>query len=603
MFDILSACIGAAGVWAYSKLKNSKKLFSEKENDVNKKIIDVNKNLNKTSLPNSDIPDYITNLINNHRNIFITGGAGTGKSYLLQQIKKQYPSLILTSTTGVSAININGQTIHSWSGIGIANQTINTTVNKIKNNKVTYKQIVMCEMLAIDEISMLDSETMKYIDTVLRKVREKNLPFGGIQTILIGDFFQLPPVKKNLKDSDFCFNSQTWKELNLAPVVLKEVKRQTDKEFINMLNNLREGKTNLDDLKIIWQREESVRDFVKSKESQNILKLFSTNESADNYNLTQLATLDYKEYPFLSEDKINWCNDNNECFEVENIDKNSDEWKHFDKDCKAPLKLQLKCDLKLKTGCRVMLLHNLDVANGLANGSCGTVVNIKPNEIDVLFDGINKIVPIQRVNFEITINSKSKIIKRKNEVGIEEEIELTKKKIVRKQFPLRLAYGITIHKSQGMTFDQLIVDCGKIFADGQAYVALSRTRSLQGLYPINFDNNKVVVNKTVLDFYKKLDEHTIANSTKNIENIIKNVIKNHQKLKITYQSNPNYKNEITTRTIIPERLELGLTLNKENRECNIPFEDNVLYIVAFCELRKEKRTFRVEGIQSIEIIK
>ena len=253
MFDILSACIGAAGVWAYSKLKNSKKLFSEKENDVNKKIIDVNKNLNKTSLPNSDIPDYITNLINNHRNIFITGGAGTGKSYLLQQIKKQYPSLILTSTTGVSAININGQTIHSWSGIGIANQTINTTVNKIKNNKVTYKQIVMCEMLAIDEISMLDSETMKYIDTVLRKVREKNLPFGGIQTILIGDFFQLPPVKKNLKDSDFCFNSQTWKELNLAPVVLKEVKRQTDKEFINMLNNLREGKTNLDDLKIIWQ--------------------------------------------------------------------------------------------------------------------------------------------------------------------------------------------------------------------------------------------------------------------------------------------------------------------------------------------------------------
>lgn len=329
----------------------------------------------------------------------------------------------------------------------------------------------------------------------------------------------MPPVVKDnehpnrkLQDSDYCFNCKTWKDLNLVPIVLKEVKRQTDKDFVGVLNNLREGKTELEDLKVIWNREQEVREFLHSDEANDILKLFSTNDSADNYNLQRLAQLEYPEASLIAEDGIKWYDDNDNCVEIDHIDRESDEWKKFDIDCKAPLKLQLKCDLKLKTGCRVMLLKNLDIANGLANGSCGTVVNIKPNVVEVLFDTNKQIVPIQRVNFEMPVNTKSKTIQITNEDGYITKIIATKKKIVRNQYPLRLAYGITIHKSQGMTFDKLIVDCGRVFADGQAYVALSRTRSLQGLYPINFDHTTVTVSKAVVEFYKQLDDISVVNN-------------------------------------------------------------------------------------------
>jgi hypothetical protein len=208
-----------------------------------------------------------------------------------------------------------------------------------------------------------------------------------------------------------------------------------------------------------------------------------------------------------------------------------------------------------------MLLKNLDIANGLANGSCGTVVNIKPNVVEVLFDTNKQIVPIQRVDFEMPVNTKSKTIQITNEDGYTTKIIATKKKIVRNQYPLRLAYGITIHKSQGMTFDKLIVDCGRVFADGQAYVALSRTRSLQGLYPINFDHTTVTVSKAVVEFYKKLDDMSVINDLTDMsveidekEKLIRQAIEEGKKLKIKYHSNSLYKNETTIRTIVPQRI-------------------------------------------------
>ena len=592
--DIFSVCVGAAGMWLYSKWK-------KKDNKPKTNNATVQKDL---------ILERVINLLKEGKNIFITGGAGTGKSYLLQQLKEQYPTLVLTSTTGVSAININGQTIHSWSGIGIANQSITRVVDNIIKNPVKYKQIVMCDMLAIDEISMLASNIMEYLDQVFRAVRKNDAPFGGIQVILIGDFFQLPPVVtdkngriRKLQDSDYCFNCKTWKDLDLVPIVLKEVKRQTDPEFVNVLNNLREGKTELNDLRVIWTREEEVKDFVKSSDSADILKLFSTNENADNYNLKRLSELDYQDYPFKAEDKINWYDKSDICRLSENIDPESKEWQNFDKDCKAPLNLQLKCDLKLKKGCRVMLLHNLDVSNGLANGSCGTVVGIKPDEIDVLFDTTNDVVPIQRVEFAMPLNSGVKPFKIKDANGIVEEIELIRKSIVRKQFPLRLAYGITIHKSQGMTFDKLIVDCGKVFADGQAYVALSRTRSLQGLYPINFNHTTVTVSNAVVDFYKQLDDISAINDLTNVSaRLIIQAIKEGKKLKIKYHSNPLYKNEETMRTIVPQKLAYGAELNGEKSEDPYPLTDDKLYLQAFCELRQDNRLFKVDNIQDIEVI-
>ena len=607
--DIISLCVGAAGVWLYSKLKN--------KNDTNKEGEKSSDNQSKQSKDNNDpILNRVIQLIDGGRNVFITGGAGTGKSYMLQQIKKHYPTMVLTSTTGVSAININGQTIHSWAGVGICKHSIENVANSIMKNSVKYKQLALCKMLAIDEISMLKSETMEYIDKVLKIVRNNNAPFGGIQTILIGDFFQLPPVVKDnehpnrkLQDSDYCFNCKTWKDLDLVPIVLKEVKRQTDKDFVRVLNNLREGKTELDDLKVIWNREQEVREFLHSEEANDILKLFSTNDSADNYNLQRLAQLEYPETSLIAEDGVKWYDDNDNCVEIDHIDRESDEWKKFDTDCKAPLKLQLKCDLKLKTGCRVMLLKNLDIANGLANGSCGTVVNIKPNVVEVLFDTNKQIVPIQRVDFEMPVNTKSKTIQITNEDGYTTKIIATKKKIVRNQYPLRLAYGITIHKSQGMTFDKLIVDCGRVFADGQAYVALSRTRSLQGLYPINFDHTTVTVSKAVVEFYKQLDDISVINDLTDMSveidekaELIRQAIEEGKKLKIRYHSNSLYKNEDTVRIVVPQRLAYGADLNSENSENPYPFEDDKLYLKAFCEMRQENRSFKVDNIQDIKIL-
>lgn len=171
--DIISLCVGAAGVWLYSKLKN--------KNDTNKEGEKSSDNQSKQSKDNNDpILNRVIQLIDGGRNVFITGGAGTGKSYMLQQIKKHYLTMVLTSTTGVSAININGQTIHSWAGVGICKHSIESVANSIMKNSVKYKQLALCKMLAIDEISMLKSETMEYIDKVLKIVRNNNAPFGGI---------------------------------------------------------------------------------------------------------------------------------------------------------------------------------------------------------------------------------------------------------------------------------------------------------------------------------------------------------------------------------------------------------------------------------------
>ena len=607
--DIISLCVGAAGVWLYSKLKN--------KNDTNKEGEKSSDNQSKQSKDNNDpILNRVIQLIDGGRNVFITGGAGTGKSYMLQQIKKHYPTMVLTSTTGVSAININGQTIHSWAGVGICKHSIESVANSIMNNSVKYKQLLLCKMLAIDEISMLASETMEYIDKVLKIVRNNDAPFGGIQTILIGDFFQLPPVVKDkehperkLQDSDYCFNCKTWKDLDLEPILLKEVKRQTDKEFVRVLNNLREGKTGPEDLRVIWHREVDVRDFIKSDEAKSILKLFSKNIDADNYNKQRLMEAEGESVSFIANDSIIWYNETDDRICLEKRNDESKEWKDFDNDCKAPLKLQLKCDLKLKTGCRVMLLKNLDVANGLANGSCGTVVNIQNDTIYVLFDTNNQITPVQRTEFEKLVDTKPTPKKIKNTNDEEEKVLMTKKKIVRNQYPLRLAYGITIHKSQGMTFDRLIVDCGSVFADGQAYVALSRTRSLKGLYPINFDHTTVTVSKAVVEFYKQLDDISVVNNLTdmNVEidekaELIRQAIEEGKKLKIKYHSNSLYKNEDTVRIVVPQRLAYGADLNSENSENPYPFEDDKLYLKAFCEMRQENRSFKVDNIQDIKIL-
>ena len=430
--------------------------------------------------------DDILELIQNGCNVFITGGAGTGKSYTLNKLKEIYKDeLHITSTTGISAINVNGQTIHSWAGIGIANKPIDEIVKSIKQKPNLYMTLLCCKMLAIDEISMLDSRAFEYVSEVLKRIRKLDKPFGGIQVIVIGDFYQLPPVKTSGNEKDFCFKSKTWTDLDLIPIVLTEVKRQTEKDLSEALNNIRLGKTNPHDIELFYKCN------VKSDYAlpKDVLQIFGTNIEADTYNIKCYNEIQNKPYTYESKDELFiYKEKSKDLINVINLKDTTEQTlnkydlialKRFDEDCKAP-KI-----LSLKAGCRVILLQNLNVKKGLANGSCGTVLELTNDYIKITFDnGVT--TNIEPTEFEY----------------IKEGLT----KIRRTQYPLRLAYGITIHRSQGMTFDKLIVNFNRIFDYGQAYVALSRTRTAEGLIIKDFNPQKIIANKEVIEFYEEISQ-------------------------------------------------------------------------------------------------
>lgn len=420
----------------------------------------------------------IRELIEKRKNIFISGGAGTGKSYILNKLKEIYgETLHITSTTGISAVNIGGQTIHSWAGIGICDKSIKETLNKIIKNSELYIKLRQCTRLAIDEISMLDCYTFDYLNIILKLVRNNMLPFGGIQMILVGDFYQLPPVHID-SDIEFCFESSSWEELNIFPIILNDSIRQREQNYIEALNNIRMG--NLQNLKLFYDR--SIENI--DKISNSILRIFGTNLDADRYNKKCFNEIDSEIYEYKATDKLISQKDKNTNYfdKSKLLSENSYMYKFFNSYCKAP-KI-----LKLKEGCKVMLLKNLDTKNGLVNGSCGTVIYLDNQKIKVLFDN-KKLYSITTEEFEYTLSNQLKI--------------------QRTQFPLCLAYGITIHKSQGMTINKLVVDFKNIFDYGQAYVALSRTQSIDDLYIKNFDKNKILTNSKVIKFYEKLKNNSL----------------------------------------------------------------------------------------------
>lgn len=426
----------------------------------------------------------VLSLLLNGENVFLTGYAGTGKSYILNKLKEKFKKkLTITSTTGIAAVNVKGQTLHSWAGVGLCKNPVHKTVEKIRTRMSTLKQILNCKILAIDEISMLNVETFEYVDEVLKAVRDSFEPFGGIQVLFIGDFFQLPPVEKDgtseytLFESDllpqrrYCFDSPLWEDFKLKNVVLKENYRQSEEKFIKALSDMRTNKLTDDDIKLLGSRETNLDTF-----ETDILHIFSTNNEADRYNSAKFNMIDEPVKIFSAEDAVyrgnkpiysNFTENENYVLEI------------FGRNCRADK------NIALKLGARVMLLVNMDFNKGLINGSCGNVIEFGENTITVKFDN-GVVAPIPKHKFEYYYHDK---------VAAE-----------RKQFPLKLAYGITIHKSQGMTLEKLVVDCSRIFERGQAYVAMSRVKTLDGLYLKSFSKEKVMVDEHVAEFYANLEE-------------------------------------------------------------------------------------------------
>lgn len=408
------------------------------------------------------------------KNVFITGPAGTGKSFLLKYLNSHVQNLHITATTGVAAVNVGGTTLHSWAGIGDVDEDPMSIAKKIRHSDLhglVRARIASASVLAIDEISMLDGRLLDQLNMVCKEVRQTyDYSFGGLQLIVFGDFLQLPPVEnierdesgdivldefgKPKRSSVYAFMSNSWQEAEFDHFVLTYIFRQADLKFSTLLNRMRYGKDFLTPEDENWLNQRSI----PVPDGEFPVKLFPTNKQADLVNSQELEKIKEFEQVYYAKDK-----------------SSHSEGAMLLKSCLAP------AILKLKKGARVMLLRNISVSSGLVNGATGTVLNCDgENSPTVKFDnGLTYEVP--EVVWEIN----------QGKITIAE----------RSQIALRLSWACTIHKSQGMTFTSALCDVGSVFSAGQTYVAISRVKSYEGLYLSGYKNYKVRAHQQATDFY------------------------------------------------------------------------------------------------------
>jgi ATP-dependent DNA helicase PIF1 len=420
------------------------------------------------NLKDLDIPeekcDVLRNIANGD-NVFITGSAGTGKSYLLKLIKKIYDpyGFALTASTGISAVQIGGITIHSWAGIGkgdMPRERIIEHLDSFKGSKQR-KQIMAVRILAIDEISMISADIFELLDYVLRYVRRVDAPFGGIQLILLGDFLQLPPVSHNENYSRFCFESNIWYDLKIKICELKQIYRQQDQRLVTLLNNLRLGMLTPDDKLILESRMNLDHSLLLIKPTL----LTTHNYLAEEANQRELSSIPGKSFSFEQQ--------------VTGIPTKI---AFLQKYCLAPVRLELKINAQ------VMMIRNSYFKNGVINGSIGIVRDFTSKGFPIVEFDNNTILKIQPCEWEY--------------VEINPQTMQTEVKAMIRQLPLIHAWSITVHKSQGMTIDSILCDLGRLFEHGQSYVALSRVRSISGLFMKSFDFNKVKAAPKAVEFYR-----------------------------------------------------------------------------------------------------
>ena len=419
-----------------------------------------------TYLNLSKTQKHAYDLISKGRSVFLTGKAGGGKSAIINLFFKQFnkvKNIGITSTTGTSAILIGGYTVHSYLGIGLGTADAEILYMNIKNRTYMLKRWLELNTLIIDEISMLSPGLFDKLEQLARIIRKNDLPFGGIQLILTGDFLQLPCVNS----SKFCFESKTWNDCIDDTIYLKEIYRQSDPVFQECLSEVRLGELSQQTIDILRGRENAIL-----KNDLGILptKIYALNKDVDKENEKEL-------------NKMFTLNNDLEFFEYDmtftllrKSIKNPEE--KAQKGCLAPSKLEL-C-----VGAQVMLLYNMDLDAKLANGSRGVIIKF----IDDL--------PIVRfLNGEERTIDYHKWVLQENGIDIMELV----------QIPLKIAYAISIHKCQGFTVDYAEIDMEGIFEDGMAYVALSRVSSLSGLSIKNYRTGSIFANQKAVEFYKNLE--------------------------------------------------------------------------------------------------
>ncbi len=429
-------------------------------------------------------------------NIFITGPGGSGKSYLIKKIsshaRQNGKKIAICAMTGCAAILLNcgAKTMHSWSGIGLARGDENIIVTRIITNKFKRNFWKYTDVLVIDEVSMLSSKLFNLLDLIGQRVRKSPLPFGGIQLVFCGDFFQLPPIGSDddPESKQFCFESKLWNNTfensngDNNQIQLTTIFRQKDEIFAKILNQIRVGRLTKTPYKTLM---EYVGRKVDPSCKIKPTILFPTRRAVEEINRTEMTKLssDVKEFSCKRVELI----DEEDKKEIIVKKQASDKQKESEEKYLVTNGLFEKT-LKLREGAQVMCIANVDMENGIYNGSQGIVIGFTPENNPI----VRYVNGVERAMGPHTWLSE-------NVAGLGVS-----------QIPLILAWAITIHKSQGSTLDMAEIDIGNgIFECGQSYVALSRVRDLSGLYLSAFNPQKIKVNKKVKEYYESYNKTDI----------------------------------------------------------------------------------------------
>jgi len=407
-------------------------------------------------------------------NVFLTGEPGSGKTYVVNAyvawLRDKGINVAITASTGIAATHIGGMTIHSWAGIGVKKYLSAYEVDAIVSNERIAKRIRATRVLIIDEISMLAADTLTMVDTVVREVLQKNEPFGGIQVVFVGDFFQLPPIVSRTSYDDepvvrlgfgedtvgapFAFRSSAWIEANPIMCYLSEQHRQDDVSFVRLLGQIRAGSVHREMETILLARKTP-----EEKAPKDLPRLYSHNVDVDRVNEDRLAGIkgDLKTYRMRAQGAPPLI-------------------ASLQRGCLSPQ------DLKLKKGARVMFTKN-NPDGSFVNGTLGEVEGFTTAGDPIVCTFDNERITVQPMDW--MINDGDRVLAQIS------------------QLPLRLAWAVTIHKSQGMTLDAAVIDLSQAFEYGQGYVALSRVRSLDGLHLLGLNERALEVHPEVIEQDRK----------------------------------------------------------------------------------------------------
>ena len=395
------------------------------------------------------------NILKTGQNVFLTGSAGTGKTYILNEYilylksRKIYPTIV--APTGIAASHLAGQTIHSFFSLGIRDEIDESFVQNLLDKKYLQVRFSKLKVLIVDETSMVSPFIFSSMDTILKAFKKNNKPFGGIQVILSGDFFQLPPISRSKTDKRFAWQSPAWKNLELQTCYLEKKFRQNDDVLIAILDEIRSGNISSNTHDAL-----NSRIGISLDSSFKPTKLYTHNLDVDKINNDELNKLPTQAYNFTYTSQGAKSN-------IEKIFKSS----------------MVQENMILKKDAVVMFIKN-NPEKGYINGTTGIVIDFSKDgnlPIVKLSNGYTVKVPLEDWSIE---NDKGSITAKVS------------------QLPLKLAWAITIHKSQGMTLDSAQIDLSKTFEVGQGYVALSRIKNIEGLELIGFNDTALMVDPLIL---------------------------------------------------------------------------------------------------------